>query len=91
MEMVMANKSANISARIDPEVKQNAEQVFKELGLSTSQAITLFYKQVDIQHGLPFEVKIPNRVTLKAIKNAETRNDLHSFDDVESLFDDLEN
>ena len=44
----MVNKSANISARIDPDIKNNAEQVFKELGLTTSQAITLFYKQVDI-------------------------------------------
>ena len=87
----MANKSANISARIDPDVKQNAEQIFRELGLSTSQAITLFYKQVDIQHGLPFEVKIPNKATLKAIKDAETHNNLNSFNDVESLFDDLEN
>lgn len=87
----MANKSANISARIDPEIKQNAEEIFKELGLSTSQAITLFYKQVDIQHGLPFEVKIPNKTTLKAIKDAETQNDLHGFDNVEALFDDLEN
>ena len=87
----MANKSANISARIDPDVKRNAEQIFKELGLSTSQAITLFYKQVDIQHGLPFEVKIPNKATLKAIKDAETNTNLDSFNNVEALFDDLEN
>ena len=87
----MANKSANISARIDPDIKQNAEQIFKELGLTTSQAITLFYKQVDIQHGLPFEVKIPNRATLKAIEDAETQTNLRSFNDVEDLFDDLEN
>ncbi|MFO8101167.1 MAG: type II toxin-antitoxin system RelB/DinJ family antitoxin [Dehalococcoidia bacterium] len=87
----MANKSANVSVRIDPEVKHNAEQIFKELGLTTSQAIALFYRQVDIQHGLPFEVKIPNRATLKAIKDAEAKRNLQSFDDVEALFDDLEN
>jgi len=87
----MTNKSAAISARIDPEIKNNAERVFKELGLTTSQAITLFYKQVDIQHGLPFEVKIPNKATLKAMDDAETRNNLQSFNNVEDLFDDLEN
>ena len=86
----MVNKSANVSARIDPEVKNSAEQIFKELGLTTSQAITLFYRQVDIQHGLPFEVKIPNRATLKAIKDAEAKRNLKSFGDVEALFDDLE-
>ena len=87
----MVNKSANISARIDPDAKNNAEQVFKKLGLTTSQAITLFYRQVDIQRGLPFEVKIPNEETLKAIRTAETRQNLQSFSDVEELFDDLEN
>ncbi len=87
----MANKSANISARIDPDIKENAEHIFKELGLTTSQAITLFYKQVDIQHGLPFEVKIPNKPTLKAIKDAETKNNLQSFKNVDDLFEDLEN
>ena len=87
----MTNKSAIISARINPDIKNNAEQIFKELGLTTSQAITLFYKQVDIQHGLPFEVKILNKVTLKSIKAAENQTNLHSFNDVDDLFDDLEN
>lgn len=90
-ETIMTNKSAIISARINPDIKNNAEQIFKELGLTTSQAITLFYKQVDIQHGLPFEVKILNKVTLKAIKAAETQTNLHSFNDVDDLFDDLKN
>lgn len=87
----MANKSAVIAARIDPEIKDNAERVFKELGLTASQAITLFYKQVDIQHGLPFEVRIPNKATLKAIADAETGNNVQSFNNVKDLFDDLEN
>jgi DNA-damage-inducible protein J len=86
----MANKSAAISARIDPDVKNNAEKVFKELGLTTSQAITLFYRQVDIQHGLPFEVKVPNKATLKAIDDAEKRNNLQRFNNVDDLFEDLE-
>ena len=54
-------KTAVISARIDPELKQNAESIFKELGLTTAQAITLFYRQVDLQHGLPFSIKLPNK------------------------------
>ena len=54
-------KTAAISARIDPELKQNAEEIFTELGLTASQAITLFYKQVQFQNGLPFQVNLPNR------------------------------
>jgi DNA-damage-inducible protein J len=42
-------KTSAISARIDPEFKNGAERVFRELGLTSSQAITLFYKQLEFQ------------------------------------------
>jgi len=86
--MVMA-KTAVISARIDPELKQKAEQIFRELGLTASQAITLFYRQVDLQRGLPFSVRIPNAVTRQALEDARLRRDLESFGSVEALFEDL--
>jgi len=82
-------KTAAISARIDPELKSNAQRIFKELGLTTSQAITLFYKQVALQHGLPFSVKIPTEATRKALEDARMRRNLESFDSVEALFEDL--
>ena len=51
-------KTAVVSARISPELKHNAEQVFKELGLTATQAILLFYKQVELERGLPFAVRV---------------------------------
>jgi DNA-damage-inducible protein J len=42
-------KTSTISARIDPELKNRAERVFREFGLTSSRAITLFYKQVELQ------------------------------------------
>ena len=51
-----------ISARIDPKLKRSTERIFRDLGLTTSQAITLFYEQVQLQQGLPFSTKIPNQV-----------------------------
>ena len=84
-------KTAVISARIDPELKQKAEQIFRELGLTASQAIVLFYRQVDLQRGLPFSIRIPNAVTRQALEDARLRRDLESFDSVEALFEDLEN
>lgn len=54
-------KTATIRARIEPELKWQAEELFSQLGLSVTQAITLFYKQVTLQKGLPFAVKIPER------------------------------
>lgn len=55
----MATKTANLYARIEPEVKEQAEQILLTLGIPVSSAINIFYKQIILQRGLPFEVKIP--------------------------------
>ena len=52
-------KSANLYARIEPEVKEQAEAILSALGIPASNAITMFYKQIILQRGLPFEVKLP--------------------------------
>ena len=53
------NKTANLYARIEPDVKEKAESVLDTLGISVSSAINMFYKQIILQQGIPFEVKIP--------------------------------
>jgi DNA-damage-inducible protein J len=88
MEVGMT-KTSTISARIDPELKNNVDQVFKDLGLTTAQAITLFYKQVELQHGLPFSVKIPTETTKKALEDARLRRNLETFNSADDLFNDL--
>ncbi len=56
----MAAKSANLYARIEPDVKEQAESILSALGIPASNAINMFYKQIILQRGLPFEVKIPS-------------------------------
>lgn len=53
-------KSANLYARIEPELKEQAEAILTSLGISASNAITMFYKQIVLQKGLPFEVRLPS-------------------------------
>lgn len=52
-------KSANLYARIEPDLKEQAESILTALGIPASNAITMFYKQIVLQKGLPFEVKLP--------------------------------
>lgn len=52
-------KSANLYARIEPEVKEQAEMILTALGIPASNAITMFYKQIILNNGLPFDVKLP--------------------------------
>lgn len=56
----MATKSANLYARIEPEVKEQAESILSALGIPASNAINMFYKQIILNRGLPFEVKMPS-------------------------------
>ena len=56
----MAAKSANLYARIEPDVKERAESILMALGVPASNAINMFYKQIILHNGLPFEVKLPS-------------------------------
>ena len=80
------NKSATVRARIEPNLKSKAEKVFRELGLSATQAINLFYKQVELRNGLPFEVVIPNDMTRRTFSNTDTGKDLIVCEDADDMF-----
>ena len=54
------SKSANLYARIEPDVKEQAESILASLGIPASNAINMFYKQIILQRGLPFDVKLPS-------------------------------
>jgi len=62
-----------VRARIDTQLKQEVEEIFKQIGLTTSQAITIFMNRVKLERGIPFELKIPNAKTLQAMKEADNR------------------
>ena len=65
-------RAATINARIEPELKKRAEIILHKVGVSTAEAIRLFYSQVCLQNGLPFEVKIANKKTREAIAELES-------------------
>ena len=83
------SKSAMVRARIEPELKKHAEKIFQNLGLSVTQAITLFYKQVEFRNGLPFNVVIPTSKTLKAFEDTDAEKDLVVCTDADDMFDKL--
>jgi DNA-damage-inducible protein J len=79
-------KTAMIMTRVDPDLKADAEKVLSKLGISTTEAINLFPSQVRLRRGLPFDVKIPNKATLKAMKDAEEGRNLSSYDSLDEFF-----
>ena len=82
-------KTEMIRARVEPDLKQQVEDIFAELGLTTTEAISLFYHQVKLRNGLPFEVRLPNKTTIRTIKDTDAGKNLVHCDDVEDMFDKL--
>ncbi len=54
-----AARTANIYTRVDPDTKERAEQILSELGIPMSNAVGMFLKQIVLQRGIPFEMKLP--------------------------------
>ena len=78
-------KTGMIRARVEPDLKRQAEELFSELGLSATEAITLFYKQVTVHRGLPFDVRMPNAETIKALQQARDGEGLTEYASLEDL------
>ncbi|MDE3259129.1 MAG: type II toxin-antitoxin system RelB/DinJ family antitoxin [Gemmatimonadota bacterium] len=78
-------KTEFIRARVEPELKTQTEEIFSKLGLSPTDAITLFYVQVILHGGLPFAVRIPNNETIEAMRQAETGEGLREYADQDAL------
>jgi DNA-damage-inducible protein J len=74
------SKTETIRARVDGKLKARAEAVLAKLGLNASEAIRLFYSQVAMRQGLPFEVSIPNAATRRALKDADAGKNLTRYD-----------
>ena len=71
------SKTANLYVRIEPELKEQAESILSALGIPASGAINMFYKQIILQRGLPFDLKLPadtvpdfNRLTEQQVDEA---------------------
>ena len=81
-------KAATLNMRIEPALKRKAEGILHQNGLSSAQAIRIFYSQICMHHGLPFEVKIPNSETRAAIDELEMGKG-HVYKDMAAVWQSL--
>ena len=79
-------KDAMIRARTTPRLKKEAEKVLDHLGLTPSEAINLFYRQVCLRRGLPFAVEIPNETTVTTFERTDRGEELVSAENEVELF-----
>jgi len=79
-------RTAIVNARTEQELKKEVEEILQSLGISTTEAINIFFRQVKLRRGLPFPVEIPNDVTLKAFKDSEEGKGLVRCKDADDMF-----
>ena len=80
------SKSAMVRARVQPDLKVHAESVFHRLGLNATQAITIFYRQVELRNGMPFDLVVPSATTKRAFEASESGRELVVCEDADDMF-----
>lgn len=80
-------KVSSVNVRIEPELKHDAEEILQQIGLSSADAVRILYRQICLRKGLPFEVKLPNKLSQQAIDELESgKGEKHK--DLKAILDD---
>ena len=84
-------KNEVVRARVNGELKHDVEHILSDLGLTMSDAINALFSQIKLNHGLPFDVKVPNKITVKTLQDSADGKNKKRFDNVDEFFNDLDN
>jgi len=82
-------KTATIRTRIEPSLKSEVEDILAQLGLTASETVHLLYRQIKLQRGLPFDVRIPNPLTARTLNAGKAGRNVKRFGGKRELFADL--
>ena len=80
---------ATVYARIDPKLKNQVDNILHNAGISTTEAIRMFYTKIQIDNEFPFKVEIPNASTIDAINELESGKG-HQFNSINEVWNNLE-
>lgn len=84
------NRTATVRARIEPRLKSDVEKLLRRLGMTTTEAIAIFYNQIRLRRGLPFPVEVPNEATRKTFEATDRGECLHAYDSIDHMFEALD-
>ncbi len=84
------SKDAVVRARMENTLKTEVESILNQLGLNITDAINIYFQQIKMHNGLPFEVRLLNETTKEAIANTKNNVDIVSCENAEELFEELD-
>ena len=80
------SRSAVVHARIDQATKTATEKVLDTLGMTPTEAIRLFYRQIAMRKSFPLELHVPNKLTASVLAKSDKNQDIETFDTAPSLY-----
>ncbi|HEY4474221.1 MAG TPA: type II toxin-antitoxin system RelB/DinJ family antitoxin [Candidatus Paceibacterota bacterium] len=86
--MATTTKTSYVTARVEPKLKKSAGKVFRAVGISTSDAMTLFLKRVVMDQGMPFPIRIPNAESRRALRELK-RGRGKVYQTTDKMFEDI--
>ena len=84
-----SRKTSEVRSRMSAKRKQHVATILDQLGMNHSEAINLFYAQIELLKGLPFDVRIPNEATASVLKDSKAGKNIKHFSSKEAMFKDL--
>lgn len=84
-------KTAMIRARTEPALKDEVDRILHQLGMTSTEAINLFYRQVKLRKGLPFDIKIPNKETVQVFKETDEGKGLNTYENIDEFLNKMHN
>ncbi|NLF85872.1 MAG: type II toxin-antitoxin system RelB/DinJ family antitoxin [Lentisphaerae bacterium] len=80
------SRTTTVRARIEPDLKSEVEELLTHLGVTTTEAITMFFSQIRLRKGFPFPVEMPNDTTRRTFEATDSGNELHAYSNVDEMF-----
>ncbi len=89
MEKTVERKTAEIRVLLEPSLKKKSRKILDEIGMSESEAVRIFFRNLVNRKEFPIELKVPNEETIKAMEDVDKGNYSKGYSDVDEMFKDL--
>ncbi len=80
------SRTVTVRARMAPGLKSEVEALLEQLGVSTTDAINMFFSQIRLRKGIPFSINVPNKITRQTFDATDRGEDLHAYKNLDELF-----
>lgn len=85
----MAEKTVNLNIRTNKNLKESVGEILRSMGLDHSTVVNMLYRQILLRKEIPFSIKVPNKLTQKAINELEGDSNLKTYGNSDELFKEL--